>query len=93
LEALGTVKPVAVARRKPGRPKGARRAVKPARKGSLSSVLVEAIQTRGKLTIAEAIDAVLAAGYKSKSKNLRKIVSMTLSKDKRFKRVGRGVYL
>jgi hypothetical protein len=67
--------------------------VKPARKGSLSSVLVEAIQTRGKLTIAEAIDAVLAAGYKSKSKNLRKIVSMTLSKDKRFKRVGRGVYL
>jgi hypothetical protein len=54
--------------------------------------VVEALKAKGKLTVAEAADAVLAAGYKSKSKNFQNIVGITLSKDKRFKRVGRGVY-
>jgi hypothetical protein len=42
---------------------------------------MEALKVKGKLTVAEAADAVLAAGYKSKSKDFRNIVGMTLSKD------------
>jgi hypothetical protein len=92
LEGLGGVKATAVARKKAGRRKAARRVAKRARAGSLSSALMDAFGAKGKLTVAEAADAVLAAGYKSKSKNFRIIVGMTLSQDKRFKRVGRGVY-
>ena len=92
LEGLGDVKPTAIGRRKAGRRKAVRKGVKPARKGSLSSTLVEALKAKGKVTVSEAADAALAAGYKSKSKDFRNIVSMMLSKDKRFKRVGRGVY-
>ena len=92
LEGLGGVKPTAVGRRKAGRRKAARKGVKPARKGSLSSTLVEVLKAKGKLTVAQAADATLAAGYKSKSKDFQNIVGMTLSKDKRFKRVRRGVY-
>ena len=92
LECLGSVKPVAIRRRKPGRRKAARKAMKPARAGSLSSTLAEALKTKGELTIPEAAEAVLAAGYMSKSKDFGNLVSMTLSKDKRFRRVRRGVY-
>ena len=92
LEGLGGVKPTAIARRKPGRPKGARKAIRPARAGSLSSALMDALGAKGNLTVAEAADAVQAAGYKSKSKVFQNIVGMTLSKDKRFRRVRRGVY-
>ena len=92
LEGLGGARPTAVARGKPGRRKAARRVVKPARAGSLSSALAEAIKAKGKLTIPEATEAVLAAGYKSKAKDFGNLVSMTLSKDKRFRRVRRGVY-
>jgi hypothetical protein len=92
LEGLGGVKPTAIARRKPGRPKGARKAIRPARAGSLSSALVDALRAKGKLTVAEATDAVVAAGYKSKSKEFKKVVGITLSTDRRFRRVRRGVY-
>jgi hypothetical protein len=92
LEGLGDVKPTVKRRKKAGGRKAARRAVRPARAGSLSSALAAALKAKRKLTIAEAADAVLAAGYKSKSKDFRNLVSMTLSKDKRFKRVRRGVY-
>jgi hypothetical protein len=35
---------------------------------------------------------VLAAGYRTKDKNFRQAVVVALSTDKRFRRVGRGVY-
>ena len=97
LEGLSGAKPKAIARKKPGRRKAARRVVtpavlKPARAGSLSSALTEALGAKGKLTVAEAAAAVQMAGYKSKSKDFQNIVSMTLSRDKRFMRVRRGVY-
>jgi hypothetical protein len=92
LEALCGAKPTAVARKKAGRRKAARRAVKPARAGSLSSTLAEALKAKGKWTVAEAAEAALAAGYRSKSKDFANIVSMALSKDKRFRRVRRGIY-
>ena len=78
--------------RKPGRKKAGRKAMKPARAGSLSSRLAEVLKAKGKCTVAEAAEAALAAGYKSKSKDFANIVSMALSKDKRFRRVRRGVY-
>ena len=97
LEGLGGAKPTVKRRKKAGRRKAARRAVKravvkPSRAGSLSSALMEALGAKGKLTISEAAEAVQAAGYKSKSKDFQNIVSMALSKDKRFRRVRRGVY-
>lgn len=92
LEGLGGVKPAAIVHRKAGRRKAARKALRPARPGSLSSTLVEALGAKGKLTVGDAAAAVLAAGYKSKSKDFQNIVSMMLSKDKRFRRVRRGVY-
>ena len=84
--------PAAVARRKPRRRKAARPAMKPGRAGSLNRTLAEVFEGKGRLTVAEAVEAVLAAGYRSKSKDFANIVSMTLSKDKRFRRVRRGVY-
>ena len=92
LEGLGNAKAAAVRRKKAGRRRAARKVVKPAREGSLSSILAEALGAKGKLTVAEATEAALAAGYKSKSRNFGNLVSMTLSKDKRFRRVRRGVY-
>ena len=92
LEALGAAKPKARRRRKAGRRKAARRVVRRARAGSLSSTLAEALKAKGKWTVAEAAEAALAAGYKSKSKDFGNIVSMLLSKDKRFRRVRRGIY-
>jgi hypothetical protein len=72
--------------------KRARRMLKPARKGSLTSVLEKAFGRKGKLTVAEAAKAVVRAGYRSKSKDFGNIVSMALAKDKRFRRVRRGLY-
>ena len=103
LEGLGGAKPVAVARRKKaGRKNAARKVakppvakavvVKPAKPGSLSSALTEALTTNGKLSVAQATATVQMAGYKSKSKNFQTIVGMTLSQAPQFKRVGRGIY-
>ena len=50
------------------------------------------LKTDRKVSVAEAVSGVQAAGYRSKSKSFPKIVGRTLSRDKRFKRVGRGVY-
>jgi hypothetical protein len=92
LQGLGEVKAAPKrARRKLGKKRG-RKAQGRMRAGSLSSALVEALGAKGKLTVAEAAEAVVAAGYKSKSKDFQNIVSMTLAKDKRFRRVRRGVY-
>jgi hypothetical protein len=92
LEGLGIVaKPAAKRGRKPGR-KRARKAGRAPRAGSLISLLVRALGAKGKLSVAEAADAVLKTGYKSKSKSFKLIVNQSLAKNKRFKRVGKGVY-
>jgi hypothetical protein len=92
LESLGIVaKPAAKRGRKPGRKRG-RKAGRAPQPGSLINLLVKALGAKGKLTIAEAVDAVLAAGYKSKSKSFKLIVNQALAKNKRFKRVSKGLY-
>ncbi len=61
-----------------------------------SMTLVEALSKvlSGKqLTIAQAMDAVKAAGYKTDSKSFRISVNATLLKfKKKFKKVARGIY-
>ena len=45
------------------------------------------------MTVAEMAEAAKKTGYKSKSKNFRVIVSLTLLKNRKlFKRVARGQY-
>ncbi len=92
LEGLGGAKPAAMVPKKARGRKAGRRGMKPARAGSLSGILAEAFKAKAKWTVAEAVEAAIAAGYKSKSKDFANIVSMMLSKDKRFRHVRRGVY-
>ena len=90
-------------KKKRGRPRGSgkKSKKKTARKGGgkrprNEMSLVEALQTvlRGKeLPLAEIIDAVHKAGYKSSSPNFKTIVNQALGTNKKaFKRVSRGVY-
>jgi hypothetical protein len=72
--------------------KRVKRAKRASRPGSLSSKLVEVFQGKKSLSLGDAIQAVLAAGYKTKSKNFATIVGNTLAQDKRFRRVRKGVY-
>ncbi|MDP7636095.1 MAG: hypothetical protein QF577_00960 [Phycisphaerae bacterium] len=59
---------------------------------SLTASLANALKAKSPLSVAEATQAVLKRGYRSKSKIFRTIVCQTLSKDKQFKSVKRGVY-
>jgi len=65
---------------------------RPKNKLSLTDSLISALKQTKSLSVGDATKAVLAAGYKTNSKIFRTIVSQTLSKDKRFKNVARGVY-
>ena len=53
---------------------------------------MEALKAKGKLPVAEAAEAVPAAGYKNISKDTGNLFSMTFSRDNQLKRVCRGVY-
>lgn len=44
------------------------------------------------MNVTAAAEAVLAAGYSTTATNFRTIVNQTLLRDKRFKKVSRGVY-
>jgi hypothetical protein len=92
LQGLGELKAAPKPARKKLAKKRARKAMRASRAGSLSSKLAEVLQGKARMSIAEAMEAVLAAGYKTKSKNFSTIIGMTLSKDKRFRRVRKGQY-
>lgn len=59
----------------------------------LAEALASVVSGSKPMGIAEAIEAVLASGYKTTADNFRTIVNQTLINDKRFKKVGRGLYL
>jgi len=46
----------------------------------------------GKMRAMHLADAVVEAGYVTRDRNFKNTVAKTLAKDKRFKRVGRGMY-
>lgn len=80
-----------------GRGKKGRRGRKRGRKGrrsagSLGSILEQVMRGKGSIKVKDAVEMVLAAGYKTKSKQFGNIVSQTLKADKRFRRVRRGLY-
>ena len=79
-------------RKGPARPAaGARRS----RAGkALPACLIEALtKAKGaKMRAMHLADAVVEAGYVTRDRNFKNTVAKTLAKDKRFKRVGRGIY-
>jgi hypothetical protein len=92
LDALGAVEKGPEPTSVPAPGKRARRAKRAKNPVSLASALAEAIKAKESMSIADATQAVLASGYKSKSKDFPNLVSMTLARDTRFERVGRGLY-
>ncbi len=75
------------ARRKP-----TRRLVRRRRRGgkTLVECLAEALAGKDSVSIAEATEAVLALGYKSRSKDPKVVVKQALYNSDRFTRVARG---
>jgi len=76
----------------PARPAtGARRS---RAKKALPACLIEALaKAKGtKMRAMHLADAVVEAGYVTRDRNFKNTVAKTLAKDKRFKRVGRGMY-
>jgi hypothetical protein len=70
--------------------KGRRRRAK--NKIGLADALAQFAKGKAKVSVGQAMEGVLAAGYKTKSKAFRQVVNKTLLQDKRFKNVGRGEF-
>jgi hypothetical protein len=59
---------------------------------SLPDAIAIEVETGQTITPAEAARRVLASGYQTTAKTFTMVVANALSKDKRFKRLGRGKY-
>ena len=59
---------------------------------TLNAALAQVLKGQRSVSVAQAMEGVLALGYKSRAKNFRFLVNQTLRKDDRFKRIARGVY-
>jgi len=59
---------------------------------SLADALALAVEVRATVSPAEAAQLVQSNGYQSTAKNFGMVVANALSKDARFKRIGRGRY-
>lgn len=70
----------------------ARKAKRAKRRMSLAASLAEVMAGKGAMSIEQATEALLASGFKTKSKNPRHRVKVTLWEDERFERVGKGQY-
>ena len=73
----------------PKKPHGRHRAKN---KVGLADALAGFLKGKAKVTVGEAMEGVLSAGYKTTSKGFRKVVNRTLLNDKLFKNVARGVF-
>jgi len=74
------------------KPRRGRRGRKAPRPGSLKALLIAAMAGRKSLSVGEALQAVLDAGYKTQSKNFRLLVNQTLLSEPEFRKVRRGRY-
>jgi hypothetical protein len=80
-------------RARKGKPKKRARATGGGRPGSLKSFILKVVRQRSKpMGPVEIAARVARAGYKSKAKDLPKLVSKTLPNVRGVKRVGRGMY-
>ncbi len=73
-------------------PKKARRR-RAKNKISLADALAQFAKGKAKVSVGQAMEGILAGGYKTKSKAFRNVVNKTLLEDKRFKSVGRGEFV
>jgi len=73
-------------------PKKTRRRHRAKNKVGLADALAVFMKGKKKVAIGEAIEGVLAAGYKTKSRDFRGVVNNMLLSDKRFRKVGRGEF-
>ena len=64
---------------------------RPRNETNLADALVDVLKGK-EMGVSEAAEAVQAAGYRTSAANFRTIVNQTLIKDKRIKKVARGVY-
>jgi len=81
------------AEKKPVKKKPAKKkATRAKNKMSLVEALAGVLKGKSGVAINEAVAGVLAAGYKSTSKEFKLIVNQTLSKNPVFRKVSRGVY-
>lgn len=69
-----------------------RRGKRAKNKQNLADALAAVLKSKGKLKVADAAKLALESGYKSLSSQFGNIVSQALAKDKRFKKISRGVY-
>lgn len=75
----------------PGAGRGGATRRRPRNDSNLADALVGVLKTKT-LSVTDVAQAVQDAGYVTTSPNFRTIVNQTLIKDKRIKRVGRGLY-
>ena len=80
-----------------GRGQGGRRSARlalprPKNAISLPDAIALEVEVGQEITPAEAAKRVLASGYQTTAKTFTMVVANALSKDKRFKRLGRGKY-
>jgi hypothetical protein len=73
-------------------PKKTRKRRRAKNKVSLAGALAGFMKGKAKVTIGDAMEGVLSAGYKTKSRDFRHVVNKALLKDKRFKSVARGEF-
>ncbi len=70
-----------------------RRSRKASNTVSLAEVLATFMKGKAKVTVGEAMEGVIAAGYRTASKSFRSVVNQMLLKSPRFKSVGRGEFV
>ena len=92
LEALATTAEAPKPAEAPAPARRARKAKRTQRRASLAASLAEVMAGKGAMSIDQATEALLASGFKTKSKNPRHRVKVTLWEDERFERVGKGQY-
>ena len=73
-------------------PKKTRKRRRAKNKVGLADALAGFLKGKAKVTIGEAMEGVLSAGYKTTSSDFRNVVNNMLLTDKRFKKVTRGVF-
>ena len=73
-------------------PKETRRRRRAKNKVGLADSLALFLKGKKNVSIADAMEGVLSAGYKTTSGDFRNVVNKTLLTDKRFRNVARGVF-
>ena len=71
---------------KPGRRRQAKNTI------GLADALALFMKGKKKVTVGEAMEGVMAAGYRSNARDFRSVVNNMLLKDKRFRNVARGEF-